>query len=171
VYNGFGGSLRLANDRLANRAGGGVPSHGTAAAEDKNMRNASTLPNPLRAQEIHPAEWNAFSVEFTRQYRGAHARLEIVGPDTDIGYQVEVENQPFDGVAADTRGHERTVWMTFSPRSSHHVAHGIRNAAKVRILDRGQHAGPVLEVESDDGTQSILELSKPFQYALLPGKV
>jgi hypothetical protein len=53
----------------------------------------------------------AFSADFTRENRGAHAVVEVLGPD--VGYNVQTEDRPFDGIAADVKDGEDTVWITF----------------------------------------------------------
>jgi hypothetical protein len=56
---------------------------------------------PCVSWEIEPDRWIPFLAEFTRENRGAHARLEVLA--VDQGYQVETENRPFDGVSADAK--------------------------------------------------------------------
>lgn len=56
-------------------------------------------------------QWIPFCAEFTRQNRGAHGVLEILGGD--VGYQVETEDRPFDGIATDVKDGEHTAWITF----------------------------------------------------------
>jgi hypothetical protein len=59
-------------------------------------------PRKMNMREIEPDRWIPFLAEFTRENRGAHARLEVLAADQ--GYQVETENPPFDGVS---RAHRR----------------------------------------------------------------
>lgn len=132
------------------------------------MSNIATIASTAGAEEIHRDEWIPFLAGFTRENRGAHARLEIVGPDADVGYQVETENRLFDGVAADTKDRERAVWIIFASTPTDHLTHGIQNAAAIRTLPRTQSRGPVLEVEAADGTKTILELTRMEDYALPP---
>jgi len=49
-------------------------------------------------------QWILFCVEFTRQNRGAHAVLEVLGGE--VGYQVDSEDRPFDGISIDVRDDE-----------------------------------------------------------------
>jgi hypothetical protein len=108
--------------------------------------------------------------EFTRENRGAHARMEIVGPDAEIGYQVETEDRPFDGVSADIKDRERTVWIAFGSTGQDHLTHGVPNATVVRTLVADAPVETVLEVEAADGTKTILELTSPQAYALPPAE-
>ena len=141
---------------------------GTAA--NKVMSNSSTIARRPDARLIRPEEWNSFLAEFTREYRGAHARLEVIGATTDTGYQVETEDQPFEGASADTKDRERTVWITFGSRPKDHLSHGVERVTAIRMLEPSQGRGAVLEVETADGTKNILELSGVADFALPPGE-
>jgi hypothetical protein len=132
------------------------------------MSKSSTLSPQRTSQEIPTDRWIPFLAEFTRENRGAHARLEIVGSDTDIGYGVETEDRPFEGVSADIRNGERTVWVAFGSKTENHMTHGIRRATAIRVLPPAESTGAVLEIEGSDGTKTILELSHPEQFALAP---
>jgi uncharacterized protein DUF5335 len=132
------------------------------------MSNSSILANQ-NAGEIHLDRWVPFLAQFTRENRGAHARLEIVGPDNDIGYQVQTDDRPFDGVSSDIKDREREVWIAFGSAPENHLSHGIPNAVAIRVLPPSERSGAVLEVESADGTRTILDLSHPESYALPPG--
>jgi hypothetical protein len=136
--------------------------------QDRNIMSKSTTLGQRAAQEIHPEQWIPFLAQFTRENRGAHARLEIVGSNTDIGYGVETEDRPFEGASADIRIGERTVWLAFGSKTENHMTHGIRSAAAIRVLSPTESTGAVLEIEATDGTKTILELSSPEEFALAP---
>jgi hypothetical protein len=134
------------------------------------MSKSSTSTNRRNAAEVQADRWIPFLAEFTRENRGAHARLEIVGPDTEVGYQVETEDRPFDGVSADVKDRERTVWIAFGSGTEDHLTHGVPNARVIRTLPEEERAGTVLEVEAADGTRTILELTSAEAYALPPAE-
>ncbi|MCU1334865.1 MAG: hypothetical protein JWO19_446 [Bryobacterales bacterium] len=120
-----------------------------------------------QTREIPQKEWLPFLAQFTRENRGAHARLEIIGQE--IGYQVETEDRPFDGVSADVKDGEHTVWIIFGATPEEHHSHGVAKATVLRVMfPDAPGSGPVLEVESQDGTKTLLELSDPEKYALPP---
>jgi hypothetical protein len=83
----------------------------------------------------------------------------VVGRESDVGSQVQTENRPFDGVSADVKDRERTVWISFGSNTAEHMTHGIHRAAAIRTLAAAAGAGTVLEVEDGDGTRTLLELS------------
>jgi hypothetical protein len=127
---------------------------------------SETTAVPL-TQQIEPDQWNQFLSKFTRDYRGAHGRLEVVGVE-EVGYEVETENRPFDGVSADIKDRERSVWIFFGATPDDHLAHGIHSATAIRILPPSNVRGPVLEVDASDGSMTVLELSRPEDFALPP---
>lgn len=112
-----------------------------------------------KTQNVAPDQWTPFLAEFTRENRGAHARLTVIGADADVGAQVETENRPFDGVSADLKDRERTVWISFGSGAKDHMTHGVPRATAIRTLAAVEGAGTVLEVESGDGTKTLLELA------------
>src|SRR5437879_6150411 len=119
------------------------------------------------ALEIAEDQWITFFAEFTRENRGAHARVEVLG--TDVGYQVETDNRPFDGVATDIKDGEHAVWITFGSTPGDHLTHGVHNVTAIRWRPPTGKSGSVLEVEARDGTRTLLELTRPEDYALPPG--
>jgi hypothetical protein len=124
------------------------------------------MPNRQITRDIRPDEWIPFLAEFTRENRGAHARLEIVGADADVGYQVETENRTFDGISVDDKNGERAVWIAFGSSAADHLTHGADRATAIRTLSASGISGAILEVETADGVKTILILSNPGAYAL-----
>jgi hypothetical protein len=61
-------------------------------------------------REIPKSEWTQFFAELTRENRGAHATVEVTG--RDIGDQMQVADEPLDGVAADDKDSESRIWVT-----------------------------------------------------------
>jgi hypothetical protein len=116
--------------------------------------------------EIGKDQWSAFLAEFTRENRGAHARLEVLG--ADIGDQVQTDDRPFDGISADTKDNEDTVWITFGSTAGDHLTHGIHKVSAIRLREPGGQSQTALEVVAQDGTITLLDLSPPEAYALPP---
>ena len=131
------------------------------------------MAKPIRSQEaaqaISEEQWVPVLAQFTRENRGAHARLEVIGVD-EIGYAVETEDRPFGGVSADTKDRERAVWFTFGETPKDHLTHGIQNVSVIRIIPSTSNRGAVLEVEATDGSRTVLTLSRPEEYELPPAR-
>jgi hypothetical protein len=131
------------------------------------MANANAAV-PQENIELEKHQWIAFLAEFTRRNRGAHARLEVLDPD--IGYQIEAIDRTFDGVSVDVKDGEKNLWITLGSSPSDHHTHGIQNVTTIRVLPPTKSAGAVVEVEAQDGTKTLLELTRPEDYALPPAK-
>jgi hypothetical protein len=116
-------------------------------------------------QEIMFEQWSSFLSKFSRENRGAHARLEMLHGEN--GHHVEVY-KPFNGVSADVRDGSGSVWITFWSNTAAHSARAIHGVTAIRTLSPDGHRGAVLEVQSSDGSRVILELSHPEAYALAP---
>jgi hypothetical protein len=130
----------------------------------------SALPSRRRSANaetrIEMDRWLPFLEQFTRENRGAHARLEVFG--NDVGYQVVTENRPFDGVSADVKDGERSIWIAFGSTPEDRQTHGIPAVVAVRYLTGEGISGAVLEIEDPDGTVTLLELSAPDAFRLPP---
>jgi hypothetical protein len=117
----------------------------------------------LRVEEISRDKWNAVLAAITRDCRGAHSRLEVIG--LDLGSQVQTDDRPFLGIAADVKDAECVVWIHFDS-----FDHGVHSANTVRVLPRIGEAGPVIEIEDKDGVKTILTLGPAEEYELPPGE-
>jgi hypothetical protein len=115
-------------------------------------------------QELREDQWGWFLAEFTKENRGAHGRIDVLGGE--VGRQVETENRPFDGVSADMKDGEHTVWIMFGSMPSDHLAHGVENVVAIRVRPPVGEMGSAMEVEAHDGIKTILTLSRPDAYAL-----
>jgi hypothetical protein len=129
------------------------------AAKSRKQR-----PQSGATQDIDQDRWSMFLAEFTRENRGAHARLEVMGPD--VGYQVQTEDRPFDGVSADTKDGECAVWISFGSTRQDHLTHGIQNVRAIRVRSPAGESGAAVEIIAQDGTTTLLELSRPEAYAI-----
>jgi Family of unknown function (DUF5335) len=129
--------------------------------------NTANQPTVL---EIESATWIPFLARFTRNNRGAHARLEIVARDRETGFQVETENRQFDGISADVKDNEHTVWIAFGSDPDNHLSHGVHGVTAIRVLPRIGNGESVIEVESADGARNILYLTDPDAYSLPPAE-
>jgi hypothetical protein len=117
----------------------------------------------LTLQEISRNRWNAILSAVTREYRGAHARLEVIAPD--VGDQVVTEGRPFDGIAADVKDNECEVWIHFTG-----LDRGIHGVSAIRMVPFVGDSGPVIEIEDKDGVKTILTLEDPEAHELPPAE-
>lgn len=135
------------------------------------MRNPQT-PDKLAGRSIGPLalsllvskdRWIPFLAEFTRENRGAHARLEVLGTEFD---HYVVEDRPFEGISSDIKDGEHAVWIDLGTTPEDHLTHGVQNATTILVRFSAPPLGPALEIISKDGTRTLLQLSLPEEYAL-----
>ena len=119
--------------------------------------------------EISKDRWSPLLNDITRDYRGAHARVEVLGPEA--GYNVETENRPFAGLSADTKDGENAVWILFGSEVENHLAHGVQGVTNIRMPPPASAGGElVLEIEAGDRTKTILTLTQPELFELPPAE-
>jgi hypothetical protein len=120
--------------------------------------------NPtISDQEIDRNQWNEVFTSITNEYRGVHARLELIG--SDLGDQSPTEDTPFQGIAADDKDGESVVWIDLGNQ----LTRGVHGVKAVRMLPPVGGNGPVIEVKAKDGTKTLLHLGLPGEFALPPG--
>jgi Family of unknown function (DUF5335) len=115
-------------------------------------------------REIPKSEWAAFFAEFTRENRGAHTTVEVAG--RDIGDQVQIADEPLDGVAADNKDGESRIWITFAGRGDDHLSHSVPDPVAVRL--RSTDGATILEIEARDRTKTMLQLNSQGAFRLGP---
>jgi hypothetical protein len=117
----------------------------------------------LTLHEISPDGWNVLLDTITKEYRGAHAQLQVVG--ADIGAQIETGDRPFQGISADVKDRESIVWIHFAG-----LEHGVHGVAALRMVPRVGDAAMAIEIEDKGGVKTILTLSDPEAYELPPAE-
>jgi len=119
-------------------------------------------------KDVQPDQWTPILSTVTRDFRGAHAQLEVLG--SDIKYLKPTENRPFEGISADIKDGERVVWISFGGGGPNNpYTHSIHGVTAIHILTPDSSAGSAIEIEAGDGTKTILTLSAPGSFSLPPG--
>ena len=130
------------------------------------MRSNQVLSDADATEEIPRERWVATLAAFTTENRGAHANLEILSGE--FGRFVELEDQPFEGISADVKDNEAAVWLSFGANADRHVTHSVQKVVVLHLLAASATHGAVIELQSEDGTRTLLQLSKPEDFAIGP---
>jgi hypothetical protein len=114
------------------------------------------------SREIARDEWESFLEAFSRRHQGWLATVEVLRER--LGAQTEAREMPLQGIFAERDGSRITILVG---RDAEHLAHVIESASRlwVEVAEGGAEAA--LEVESEDGTKTILE----FRSAMTPEMV
>ena len=119
----------------------------------------------MRTVEIPREAWVQQLNEFTAIHEGWLVSLDVLGPE--LGAQPEIVNLPLVGVSADRIDHDGTIAVSVMVSASGHFTHIIQGVARLCVERADDGADAALEIESGDGTRTILR----FRVAALPETV
>ena len=105
-------------------------------------------------RNVPRAEWYRFFGDFTRRHREALVNVTIVGEK--LGAQHEVRELPLNGIVADRFGKHLSIALGGAHGSN--IDHPIDRPVRVWV-EMDEHGDEIaVEIESENGTQTILEL-------------
>jgi hypothetical protein len=116
----------------------------------------------MRTVEIPREAWAQTLNEFTAIHEGWLISLDVLSPE--IGAQPEINNLPLLGVSADRADHDGSIVISAARSVGEHITHTIHAATRVYIERREDGADIALQIESADGTKTILR----FRATALP---
>jgi len=97
--------------------------------------------------------------EFTTVHEGWLVSLDVLS--ADLGIQHDLHDVPLLGVSADRIDHDGTITISVARSSREHATHVIGAAARVWIERTDEGADAALQIESMDGTRTILRFRAP----------
>ena len=119
----------------------------------------------MQTFEIPREAWVHHLNEFTTIHEGWLVSLDVLGPE--IGAQPEIHNLPLLGVSADRASHDGTVAVSVARSATEHFTHVIHAVARIYLERTNDGADAALQIESVDGTKTIVR----FRAAALPETV
>ncbi len=106
----------------------------------------------MRSRSVPRAEWATFLEGFSRRHRDWLATVEVLGRQ---GAQVEARELPLQGLTCEPDG--RSITILFGRRSEDHLEHPVEDPQQVWVEVAEDGAEAALEIESGNGTKTILE--------------
>jgi hypothetical protein len=119
----------------------------------------------MQTVEVPRKDWAATLNEFTAIHDGWLVSLDVLG--ADLGAQTEINNLPLLGVSGDHIDHDGTVAVSVARSAKDHVTHIVDAVKRIYIERTDDGADQALQLESADGTRTILR----FRVAVLPETV
>jgi len=116
----------------------------------------------MRTVEIPREEWAQRLKEFTAIHEGWLVSLDVLGPK--IGAQPAIDNLPLLGVSADRID---TIAVSVARSATEHLGHIVHAVTRIHVERTDDGADAALQIESADGTRTILR----FRVAALPETV
>ena len=124
----------------------------------------------MATKEIPRPEWNSFFNAFSRQHEGWLATLEVFAPD--VGAQEEAHELPLEGVSI-ASGNEaaETIAISLGKDPADHITHIIAKPEHVWLEQTSEGANAALEIESADGTKTLLRFRSALPSEMVDGVV
>lgn len=116
----------------------------------------------MRANEIARPEWHGFFNRFTRLHAGAIVTMNVSGPR--FGQHDAVVAQPLRGISEDG---EDVLILIGARRRTDHLGHRVFNVRKIRLRQTVEGADAALDIDSADGTRTIVSFRSPMLPELL----
>ena len=108
----------------------------------------------MLTREIPRKEWIKFLDDFSKQHQGWVVTVEVLSPE--IGDQEEANGLPLVGISADAKGGESRIEIMVAGRPEAHLTRIIDTPKRVWVKQAEEEAHEAVEVESEDGTRTIL---------------
>jgi hypothetical protein len=121
----------------------------------------------MQTVEIPRGAWVRRLNEFTDAHDRCPISLEILG--ADLGAQPEIDNVPLLGVSADRTDHDGTIAVSVARSASEHLTHIIRAVTRIYVERTDDGADAALQIESADGTRTILRVRPDARSAPVAG--
>lgn len=119
----------------------------------------------MQTVEIPREAWVHKLNEFARIHEGWLVSLDVLAGD--LGAQPQVNNLPLLGVSADRIDHDGTITVSVARSAREHFTRIIEAVTGIQIERTDDGADAALQIETADGTRTILR----FRAAVLPETV
>jgi Family of unknown function (DUF5335) len=109
----------------------------------------------MRNRLVPRSEWFRFFDAFSRRHQGRIVTVHVFGPK--VGSQIEARGMPLEGIVsnADATG-PIAIYLGAAPPTSN-IEHEIDEPKQVWVELSDSGAEEALQVESKDGTKTVLE--------------
>jgi hypothetical protein len=109
----------------------------------------------MALRDIVREEWVSLLDEFTRQFSGSTARLEVVGRGGS--QQVIAEALPFDGISADLKDGEDSVSVILLAKDGSALNHIVDGVTRMQVDELNGNVARI-EIGAEGGTTTVLSL-------------
>jgi hypothetical protein len=116
----------------------------------------------MPTREIPRDQWVAFFNGFSTRHEGWYVNVRVIG--SDIGAQPEFKQLPLLGISADLKDNEDFVNITVGKTEHERMTHTATGATRVWLKQADNGADEALEIESKDGTKTLVT----FRASVLP---
>lgn len=115
----------------------------------------------MATREIERNKWTEEFNRLSRMHLGRVIDIEVIGEE--IGAQTESKNMPFEGISADFKDNENRIEISVGASPDSHVTRSITEPASVYLKQSNAGEDEALEIETADGTKTILRFRSSSQ--------
>jgi hypothetical protein len=123
------------------------------------VRSAGASPSEkgkaMKNRNVPRSEWYRFFEDFTRRHR--EVLVDVLVISEKLGAQHEARQLPLNGIVADRFG--GAISIVLGGPEGANVDHPIDRPARVWVEEDGLGGEVAVAIESEDGVQTIVELS------------
>lgn len=109
----------------------------------------------MRNRLVPRAEWFSFLKGFSRRHADDPVTVQVLAPG--LGSQVEARALPLEGIVAGRRTNS-PISISVGRTPDRHVEHEVPDPSQVWVQISEDGAEHALDIESQDGTRTILQL-------------
>jgi hypothetical protein len=113
----------------------------------------------MQTVEIEPGRWSQTLAQFSALREGWLVSLDILAPT--LGAQPEVRDLPLVGVVAEPHAGGAIITISAASPEAGQITHTIHSPTSVRIERTNEGADVAMQIESAEGTTTILRLKTP----------
>jgi hypothetical protein len=113
----------------------------------------------MQTVEIQPARWSRTLEEFSATHEGWLVSVDVLAPD--IGAQPEVRELPLVGVVAEPGADGGIITISAARPEAGQITHTIHSPTRLWIERTNEGVDAAMEIESAEGTKTILRLKTP----------
>jgi hypothetical protein len=113
----------------------------------------------MQTVEIQPARWPQALAEFSALHEGWLICVDILS--SSIGAQPEVRDLPLVGIVAEPARTGGLITISAAKFDGEQITHVIHSPTRVRLERTDQGADAAMQIESAEGTTTILRLKTP----------
>ena len=107
----------------------------------------------MRDRQVPRAEWFNFFRGFSERHADSPATVRILSPR--FGCQVEARDLPLEGIVAG-RVSGAPISIHMGREAERHLEHEVEHPIQVWVELAGDGAEDALDIESDDGTKTLV---------------
>lgn len=122
----------------------------------------------MQTLDIQPARWPRALAEFSSIYEGWLVSVDVLSPA--IGAQPEVHDLPLVGVVAEPESKGGLITISAATRDGEQITHTIHSPTRVQVERTDNGVDIAMQIESAEGTTTILRLKTPVRPENVDGK-